>query len=77
MKNETSIDKSEAPPRLRLKLTTVADVRREAARLYREGRSGQRPIADVSRLANVLFILHRIIEGSDLEKRIQILEGNE
>lgn len=61
-------------PRLRLPLATAADVRRELARLYREGKAGQREAADVSRLANILAILGRLIEASDLEARIQILE---
>lgn len=64
-----------APPRLRLKLATADDVRRELARLYREGRNGQRDVGDVSRLANVLQILSRCIETGDLERRIVDLEG--
>lgn len=63
-----------SPPRLRLPLATAQDVRRELARLYRDGKSGQRDIQDVSRLANVLQILCRVIEDSDLEKRIETLE---
>jgi len=59
-----------------LKLSNVGDVRAELARIYREGKAGLRPIADVSKLANVLAVMHRIIEG-DLEKRIQILESGE
>jgi hypothetical protein len=66
----------QTPPRLRLKLATADDVRRELARLYREGKSGQRDVADVSRLANVLNILSRCIEAGDLERRIGELEGN-
>jgi len=44
--------------------------------LYREGKSGQRDVADVSRLANVLQILSRCIETSDLEARINELESS-
>ncbi|QCB46624.1 hypothetical protein [Hydrogenophaga sp. PAMC20947] len=66
----------QTPPRLRLKLTTAGDVRRELGRLYREGKSGQRDVGDVSRLANVLQILSRCIETCDLEVRINELEGN-
>jgi len=67
----------QAPPaRLRLKLSTADDVRRELARIYREGKSGQRDVGDVSRLANVLMILNRCIESGDLEARINELEGN-
>ena len=68
--------KAVAPPRLRCKLSTVKDVRGELARLYREGKAGQRDIADVSRLANVLSILGRMIEGADFEDRLQKLERN-
>lgn len=66
----------QAPPRLRLKLTTGEEVRRELARLYREGKSGQRDVSDVSRLANVLSLLSRAIEVEELERRINELEGN-
>jgi hypothetical protein len=62
-------------PRLRLKLATSQDVCRELARLYRDGKSGQREVADVSRLANVLQILGRLIETSDIEKRLELLES--
>jgi hypothetical protein len=64
-----------APPsRLRLRLSTLDDVRAELARLYREGKSGRRDITDVSKLANVLAILGRLIEGASLEDRIEELE---
>lgn len=67
---------SDAPtPRLRLPLATANDVRRELARLYREGKAGQREVQDVSRLANVLQILGRMIETGDLETRIEALES--
>lgn len=66
-----------APPRMRLKLKTIDDVRAEMARLYREGKAGLRDVADVSRLANVLALLGRLIEGSDLEKRIAAIEESE
>lgn len=62
------------PPRLRLKLTTAEEVRRELARIYREGKSGRRDVADVSRLANVLSLLSRAIEVEELERRVGQLE---
>ena len=71
----TSRDALDPPSRLRLKLTTAGDVRRELGRIYREGKAGQREVGDVSRLANVLQILSRCIEAGDLEKRVEILEG--
>lgn len=64
------------PPRLRLPLASVQDVRRELSRIYREGKSGQRDVAEVSRLANILQILSRCIEGSEFEKRLEKLEAN-
>lgn len=62
------------PSRLRLPLKTLDDVKVELAKLYREGKAGRRPIADVSRLANVLDILGRRIEGSELAGRVDELE---
>jgi hypothetical protein len=50
-------------------------VRRELTRLYRQGRDGERDTQDVSRLANVLSIIGRMIEGGDLEKRLEALEA--
>jgi hypothetical protein len=66
---------SSSPPRLRLKLSTATDVVRELARLYRSGKSGEIPVADVSRLANVLQIIGRLIETSEVELRLEALEG--
>lgn len=63
------------PTRMRLPLKTAENVRVELARLYREAKAGKRSVADVSRLANVLQILGRMIEASDLEQRIEALEA--
>lgn len=68
--------KPHPPPRLRLPLASVQDVRRELSRIYREGKSGQRDVADVSRLANILQILSRCIESSEFEKRLEKLEAD-
>ena len=66
---------SDSPPRrLRLPLSTAEDVKRELARIYREGKAGQRDVGDVSKLANVLALLARLIETSDLERRLEVLE---
>lgn len=61
-------------PRVRLRLRTLDDVRAELARLYRDGKSGRRDVTEVSKLANVLSILGRLIEGSELESRVEHLE---
>ena len=71
----TITGKCATPPRLRLKLNSIDDVKAEMARLYREGKAGQRDVQDVSRLANVLALLARMIEDTDLERRIAALEG--
>lgn len=68
-------DDGQTPRRLRLPLSTAEDVTRELARLYREGKAGQRDVGDVSKLANVLALLARLIETSDLEKRLERLEA--
>lgn len=65
------------PPRLRLPLATIRDVRRELARLYREGKSGVRDVSEVSRLANVLQVLSRCIELAEFESRLEKLEKNQ
>lgn len=74
MKDRAESSNETAPPRMRLPLATADDVRRELARIYREGKGGQRDVAEVSKLANVLQILSRCIETGDLERRLQALE---
>lgn len=57
------------------KLHTIEAVRREAARLYREARRGEVAAGDASKLAVLLQLVARLIEGSDLEARVRRLEG--
>jgi hypothetical protein len=49
-------------------------VRRELARLYREARASGMDVGDASKLANILQILGRMIEGAELERRLGELE---
>lgn len=63
------------PPTRRLRLDTVAGVRREMVRLYAEARYGQLDTQDASRLGNLLAIVARLIESSDLERRLTDLEA--
>ena len=66
-----------APPRttrVRCPLKGLDDVKAELARLYRQARGGQVRVEDASKLANVLSILGRLIEGADNEARIAQLE---
>jgi hypothetical protein len=60
------------PPSPRLE--NLAGVRRELARLYREARAGRLDVADASKLANILQVLGRMIEGAELEGRVEALE---
>lgn len=60
--------------RYRAKLDTMQDVKREMAKVYRESRSGVVEIVDGTKLVWMLQAVGKVIEGSDLEKRIEILE---
>lgn len=68
--------KADTPaPRLRLKLSTIDDVKAELARLYRSAKAKQTDVGDASKLANMLALLGRLIEGADLERRIAAIEA--
>jgi hypothetical protein len=64
----------EDPPPRRARLDTMARVRRELARVYREARAGGLDVADASKLANILQIMGRMIETSEVETRLDALE---
>jgi phage terminase small subunit len=55
-------------------LETVADVRREAAELYRRACRGEVSAGGASRLAGLLTLSARVIEGAELEARLDALE---
>lgn len=63
-----------SPPRVRCPLRTIDDVKVELARLYRQAKSKKVDSVDASRMANMLSILARLIEGADLERRIEAIE---
>ena len=63
--------------RLRLPLRSIKDVQSEMARLYRSAKAGDLAVTDASRLANILALLGRLIEGADLEQRIAALEAEQ
>lgn len=66
-----SLEKKAAPPtRLRVRLNTIDDVKKEMARLYREARAKKVDSQDASRMANMLSILGRLIEGSEIQQQI-------
>jgi hypothetical protein len=56
-------------------LASAGDVKREAGRLYRSARRGEVSTADASRLATVLALIARVIEGTELEGRMAALEA--
>lgn len=68
-------DDTSHPLKVRVKLNTVADVQRELAKLYRLARSKQMDVSDASKLANILLMLARLMEGSSIEARLEALEG--
>jgi hypothetical protein len=76
---EKSTSWSKAPHktsrRIRVRLDTLSDARREAARQYRRALEGEIKIEDMSRLINAVSLIGRMIEGSDLEARLAALEG--
>lgn len=55
-------------------LSKVEHCRSELAAVYRQARSGALDVGDASKLANILSILSRMIENSDLERRLEMLE---
>ena len=69
----SSNSKHATSPRVR-SLETAADVKREAGRLYRAERRGEVAAADASRLASVLALVLKVVEGAELEARIEALE---
>ncbi len=72
---------STSPPqkgqRYRCKLDTLQDVRREMAKVYRESRSELIDPAAATKLVWMLQAVGKVIEGSDLEKRIEALENKQ
>jgi hypothetical protein len=67
-------DVDDIPRRHRQRLDSLPRVRREMARIYLDAKRGDRNTQDASRLANILALIGRLIEGSELEGRIAALE---
>jgi len=68
------VSKMEAPPNVS-RLDSVISCRREIARVYKEGRKGKIETQDMTRFVSVLQTLVNVLRDSDLEKRIEALEG--
>jgi len=61
------------PPKIPLQ--SMEDVRREAARVYREARGGRLETADASRLSFMLQGIGKMLEATTIEVRIRELEN--
>ena len=59
------------------RLDILPHCRREVARLYAEARQGRLDAQTASRLANIVALAARMIEGAELEERIAKLERQE
>lgn len=62
------------PTPKQIKLVTIMDCKREMARVYRDSRQGKIDIQDGTRLVYMLSQIGKLIEVSELEKRIELLE---
>jgi len=62
------------PARYRCPLDTLSDVKREMSKVYREARSGVVEVQDSTKFIWCLQAVAKVIEGSDLEARIEALE---
>jgi hypothetical protein len=60
--------------RYRAKLDTLADVKREMARLYRESRSGTLGIQDMTKYVWALKSISEVIDRADVEDKLNRLE---
>ncbi len=63
-----------SPTRRHRPLKTMEQVRQELSKVYRASRDKSIEIGDASKLANILSLIGRVIEGSTVESRIKALE---
>jgi hypothetical protein len=59
----------------RNRLDTLPRCRRELARLYAETREGKLEAQTATRLASIVALIARILDGAELEARVAKLEG--
>jgi hypothetical protein len=67
-------DRQTPAPRRRPRLDTLAKIRREIVALYHEARERRLDALDASRMGNLLAVAARLLEGQELERRIEALE---
>ncbi len=56
------------------RLSYLGEIKAELAKVYRDMRTNRIPMRDGTALAYVLMALARIIEGGDMEERLERLE---
>ena len=69
----TPTPKQSRTPRLRLE--RITDCKRELAQLYRAARRGEISTQTATRLAYLLDLMSRMVERSELERRVEQLEA--
>ena len=62
------------PGRRKAQLNTLEGVRRELARIYREAESGKRDAADASRRTFMLGQIGKLLELTEIERRLTAVE---
>ena len=62
------------PTPSKIKLNALEDVRREMASVYREARGGIIDTSEAGRLAYILSGIGKLIEATDIGKRLQQME---
>ena len=66
-------DVDPTPPQI--KLGSIAEVRRELARVYRDARGGNIETGDASRLSYILVSIGKLILDNEIEQRLTKLEN--
>ena len=62
------------PTPRKIKLNRLEDVRQEMARVYREARAGTIDSSEAGRLAYILTGIGKLIEATEIEKRLSEME---
>jgi hypothetical protein len=62
--------------RYRAKLDTLSDIKREMSKVYRECRTEIIDAQSASKLVWILQSLGKVIESSDIERRLEALEDS-
>ena len=73
---ETTPEPSGNEKRYRAKLDSQISIRQEMARIYRQNRTGDVPIEDLTKLFYCLQIMAKVSESVDLEIRLEKMEDS-